>query len=114
MPKLVFEGDTQAEILAQVKRWLASTEGDDGQISMTEAVEQGAALTKDALRIIAAAAPKPVHDNELVKALTGMGYKATDLTRERLVQGLGHLDEMTGGSILKAMSDKAGEKGRDA
>ena len=81
MPKVIFEGDTQAEIVAQVKRWLASTEAElDGSISVSQAIEQGAEVTKDALRIIAAAAPKPVAENEVVKALTDMGYKATDAT----------------------------------
>ena len=79
MPKVIFEGDTQAEIVAQVKRWLASTEADlDGQISVSQAVTQGAEVTKDALRIIASAAPGPVADSDVVKGLTALGYQATD------------------------------------
>ena len=111
MPKVIFEGDTQAEIVAQVKRWLQSTEADlDGSISVSQAIEQGAEVTKDALRIIAAAAPKPVAENEVVKALTDMGYKATDATKARLVQGLDQVEDLTGGSVLKTVS----EKGRNA
>jgi hypothetical protein len=107
MPKVVFEADTHAQIVAQVRRWLASTEAvPEGQLSMAQAIEQGAELTKDALRVIAAAAPKPVGDSEVVKALTGMGYKATDATKERLVSGLDQLEQMTGGSVLKTVSDK--------
>lgn len=111
MPKVIFEGDTQAEIVAQVKRWLASTDAElDGSISVSQAIEQGAEVTKDALRIIAAAAPKPVAENEVVKALTDMGYKATDATKARLVQGLDQVEDLTGGSVLKTVS----ERGRNA
>jgi len=111
MPKVIFEGDTQAEIVAQVKRWLASTEAElDGSITVSQAIEQGAEVTKDALRIIAAAAPKPVAENEVVKALTDMGYKATDATKERLVAGLDQVEDLTGGSVIKTVS----ERGRNA
>jgi hypothetical protein len=111
MPKVIFEGDTQAEIVSQVKRWLQSTEAElDGSISVSQAIEQGAEVTKDALRIIAAAAPKPVAENEVVKALTDMGYKATDATKARLVQGLDQVEDLTGGSVLKTVS----ERGRSA
>jgi hypothetical protein len=107
MPKVVFEGDTHQEIVAQVKKWLASAQaGSEGQLSMAQAIEQGAEVTKDALRIIASAAPKPVVDSEVLKALTGMGYKATDVTKERLVQGLDQLELMTGGSVLKTVSER--------
>ena len=111
MPKVIFEGDTQAEIVAQVKRWLASTEAEvDGSITVSQAIEQGAEVTKDALRIIAAAAPKPVAESDVVKALTDMGYKATDATKARLVQGLDQVEDLTGGSVLKTVS----ERGRNA
>ena len=111
MPKVIFEGDTQAEIVAQVKRWLQSTEAEmDGSITVSQAIEQGAEVTKDALRIIAAAAPKPVAENEVVKALTDMGYKATDATKARLVQGLDQVEDLTGGSVLRTVS----ERGRNA
>jgi hypothetical protein len=111
MPKVIFEGETQQEIVAQVKRWLMSMEADEkGSITISQAVEQGAGLTKDALRIIAAAAPKPVAENEVVKALTDMGYKATDVTKERLVDGLRNVETLTGGSVLQTVS----ERGRSA
>ena len=82
----------------------------DGSISVSQAIEQGAEVTKDALRIIAAAAPKPVAENDVVKALTDMGYKATDATKARLVQGLDQVEDLTGGSVLKTVS----ERGRNA
>jgi hypothetical protein len=107
MPKVTFEGETQAEIVQQVRRWLASLDADeDGQLSVSQAVSQGAELTKDALRIIAAAAPKPVAENDVVKALTAMGYKATDATKDALVTGLDQVEELTGGSVLKTVSQR--------
>jgi hypothetical protein len=84
MPKVVFEADTHPQLVAQVKRWLASAQaGPEGQLSVAQAIEQGAELTRDALRVIAAAAPRPVVDHDVVR---------------------------TGGTVLKTM----GEKGRSA
>jgi hypothetical protein len=111
MPKLIFEAETQQELVAQVKRWLVSLEAeDDGSLSVSQAISQGAELTKDALRVIASAAPKPVAQNELVKSLTEMGYKATDVTSKALVDGLDSVESVTGGSVIKSVS----EKGRNA
>lgn len=105
MPKLTFEAETQQELLVQVKRWLASLEADDdGALSMSQAITQGAELTKDALRVIASAAPKPVAQNDLVKSLTEMGYKATDATSRALVDGLDSVETLTGGSVLRQVS----------
>ncbi len=111
MPKLIFEADTQAELVQQVRRWLASLEADDeGTITVGQAISQGAELTKDALRIVASAAPKPVAQNDLVKQLTEMGYKATDATSRALVDGLDNVETVTGGSVVKQVS----ERGRHA
>jgi hypothetical protein len=111
MPKLIFEAETQQELVAQVKRWLVSLEAeDDGSLSVSQAISQGAELTKDALRVITSAAPKPVAQNELVKSLTEMGYKATDVTSKALVDGLDSVESVTGGSVIKSVS----EKGRNA
>jgi len=111
MPTLIFEADTHGELVAQVRRWLASTDADeDGSITVSQAVEQGAELTKDALRIIASAAPRPIAQNELVKSLTELGYKATDATKEALVDGLGNVEQVTGGSVLRS----ARQAGRSA
>lgn len=107
MPKVVFEADTQAEIVAQVKRWLGSLSADEkGHLTPKQAIEQGAELTKDALRIIAAAAPEPVAQNDVVKALTDMGYKATEATKNAMLEGLDNVEELTGGSVLKQVSDR--------
>ena len=102
---------TGPELVAQVRRWLASTDvDDDGSITVSQAVEQGADLTKDALRNIASTAPRPVAQNDLVKSLTDLGYKATDATRDAVVEGLGNVEQLTGGSVLRTV----GQRGRSA
>jgi hypothetical protein len=103
---LSFEGETHGEIVQKVRRWLASLDGaEEGEISVIEVIQQGAELTKDALRIIASAAPGPIAQSDVVKALTGMGYKATDATKQALIDGLDSVEEITGGSVVKAARD---------
>jgi hypothetical protein len=110
MPTLSFDGETHGEILVKVKRWLASLEEQpEGNLTAVEAIEQGAELTKDALRIIASAAPGPIAQSELMKGLTNMGYKATEATKGALVSGLDSIEEATGGSVVKQVS-KAGRR----
>jgi hypothetical protein len=110
MPTLSFEGETHGEILVKVRRWLASLdEHGETNLSAVEAIEQGAELTKDALRIIASAAPAPIAQSELLKGLTNMGYKATDATKGALVSGLDSIEEATGGSVVRQVS-KAGRR----
>ena len=102
MPSVTFEGETHGEIVQKVRRWLASIEGaEEGDITAVEAISRGAELTKDALRIVASAAPSPIAQSEVVKALTGMGYKATDSAKEAIIDGLDSVEEMTGGSVVK-------------
>jgi hypothetical protein len=108
MPKLVFEGATQQELISQVRAWLVSLEADDdGRISMSQAVEQGAGLTKDAMRIIASAAPEPIAQNDVVKQLTGMGYKVTDASSRMLVDGLNGIETVTGGGVVRHVTDRS-------
>ena len=40
-----------------------------------------------------------------MKALTGMGYKATDATRDAMIQSLNALSTVTGGGLLTPVSD---------
>lgn len=102
MATLSFEGETHGELVVKVRRWLASLEGEGGgSITPAEAIEQGAELTKEALRIIASAAPEPIAHHEVVKALTNMGYKATDATKAALIDGLDSVEELTGGSVVQ-------------
>ena len=102
MATLSFDGETHGELVVKVRRWLASLEGEDeGHLTRAEAVAQGAELTKEALRVIASAAPQPIAQSEVVKALTGMGYKATDSAKEAIIDGLDSVEEMTGGSVVK-------------
>jgi hypothetical protein len=100
---LSFEGETHQEIVAAVRTWLASVDQPDPieHLSAEEAVTQGAELTKEALRIIAAAAPEPVAHSEVVRSLAEMGYKATDATRAAIVDGLDTIADLTGGSVLR-------------
>jgi len=106
---VIFEGDNHADIVRQVKEWLATVEEPE-RLSAAEAIEQGAGLYKDALRIIASAAPRPVAENEIVKSLTEMGYRATDATKERLLDGLARVEELSGGTLVKDVR----ETGRQA
>lgn len=108
MATLSFEGETHGELVVKVRRWLASVEGqDDGVAGAADAIAQGAELTKEALRIIAASAPEPIAQNELVKALTGAGYKATDATKDALIDSLDSVEEVTGGSVVTRVRDAA-------
>jgi hypothetical protein len=110
MPTVSFEGETHGEIVVKVRRWLASLENQEGSsITAAEAVTQGAELTKDALRIIAAAAPQPVAQSDLVKGLTNMGYKATDATKDAVIAGLDSIEEATGGGVVQQATE-AGRK----
>ena len=69
MPEIRFSADTHPELVRQVQVWLESTEAER---TATDVVQASADLTKDALRIIAAAAPAPIADSDLVKSLTGL------------------------------------------
>ena len=106
MATISFEGETHGELVQKVRRWLASVEGEDeGNLTTHEAIEQGAELTKEALRIIASAAPEPIAQSEVVKALTSAGYKATDTAKQAMVDGLDSVEEVTGGSVVKLARD---------
>lgn len=106
MPTVTFEGETHGEIVVKVRRWLASVDGqEEAPLTAVEAVSQGAELTKDALRIIASAAPDPVAHSDVVKGLTNMGYKATDATASAVVSGLDSIEEMTGGGVVQQATD---------
>src|SRR4051812_30584616 len=90
---VTFEGDDHAHVVKQVEAWLETVEaGPEGPLSPAEAITQGAEVTKDALRIIAQAAPGRIGQNDVFKRLTDMGYKATDATRNALVTGVGAIE----------------------
>ena len=106
MATLSFEGETHGELVQKVRRWLASLEGEEvGHLTPAEAIQQGADVTKEALRIIAAAAPEPIAQNEVVKSLTSAGYKVTENVRKSLIDGLDTMGELTGGSLVKTARD---------
>ncbi len=110
MPTLSFEGETHNELVVKVRRWLASIDGTEAaNVSAVEAVSQGAEVTKEALRIIASAAPEPVAQSEVVKGLTSMGYKVTDATKDAVIMGLDTIEEATGGGVVKQATKAAGK-----
>jgi hypothetical protein len=110
MPELTFEGETHGELVVKVRRWLASVDGQEASnLSAVEAVNQGAELTKEALRIIASAAPEPIAQSEVVKGLTNMGYKVTDGTKAAVVSGLDTIEEATGGGVVQQATKAAGK-----
>ena len=101
MPSLNFEGETHDELVRKVRRWLASVEGDEQNLSAVQAVEKASEITKDALTVIAAAAPGPIASSDILKGLKKMGYDATDSTKRAVTSGLNALADVTGGGILK-------------
>jgi hypothetical protein len=105
MATLSFEGETQAEIVAKVKRWLASLEGEEELRTPAEAISAAADLTKEALRVIASAAPAPVAQSEVVKGLTAMGYQVTDAASSAMIDALDAMSEVTGDRVLKRVRD---------
>ena len=52
MATLSFEGESHDEIVAKVRRWLASTDTNGGHLGAVETVERVSELTKDALSLI--------------------------------------------------------------
>ncbi|HEX9259687.1 MAG TPA: hypothetical protein VF855_09140 [Acidimicrobiales bacterium] len=105
MPTLTFEGETHAELVAKVRRWLESLEGEERLLTPAEAVQATAELTKDALRIIASAAPKPVAQSEMVKGLTAMGYSITDQTSKAMVDAIDAMSVVSGEKLVKRARD---------
>ena len=100
MPTLTFEGETHEELVLKVRRWLESTDGVH-HLSPAEAVERAGELTKDALQVIASAAPEQIASNEVIKELTRRGYEATDITTRAVLSGLNALSDVTNGGLVK-------------
>jgi hypothetical protein len=105
MATLSFEGETHAEIVAKVKRWLGSLEGEEELRTPVEAISAAADLTKEALRLIASAAPAPVAQSEVVRGLTAMGYQVTDAASTAVIDALDAMSEVTGDRVLKRVRD---------
>jgi hypothetical protein len=101
MPTLSFEGETHDELVRKVRRWLASVDGHEEHLAVPEAVERASELTKDALTVIAQAAPTPIARSEVFKALTRMGYEATESTKRAVISGLDALSDATEGDVVR-------------
>ena len=79
---------------------------DDKPLTPVEAVERASELTKDALSVIAQSAPAPVARSEVMKALTRLGYDATDATKKAVVNGLDALADATDGDVVKRLEGR--------
>lgn len=100
MPTLSFEGETHDELVRKVRRWLGSLDGQE-HLDLPEAVERASELTKDALTVIAQSAPAPIARSEVVKAMTRMGYEATESTKKAVIAGIDALSDATEGDVVK-------------
>ncbi len=100
MATLSFDGETQDELVAKVRRWLRSVESSDQHLEPTEAVERLADLVRDGLSVVAAAAPRTVADADLVKGLTELGYRTTEETSRAVISGLNAMAELSGDHIV--------------
>jgi len=98
---LSFEGETHDELVRKVRRWLGSISGQQDHLDLPEAVERASELTKDALTVIAQSAPAPIARSEVVKAMTRMGYEATDSTKKAVIAGIDALSDTTQGDVVK-------------
>jgi len=105
MATLSFDAETHPELVAKVRRWLASVDGNAEAAAPADVISRSAEVTKDALRVIASAAPQPVAQSEVVKGLTAMGYQLTDATAKAMIDGLDSLSSMTNGGLLKRARD---------
>jgi hypothetical protein len=105
MPSLSFEGETHTELVAKVRRWLASVDGEEEVRTPAEVIGASAELTKDALRIIASAAPAPVAQSEVVKGLTALGYQVTDTASSAVVDAIDALSNVTSDRMVKRVRD---------
>jgi len=101
VPTLSFDGETHEELVRKVRRWLASAEGQTGHLEPNEIVIRGSELTKDALALVAAAAPEPIAQNEIVKGLAQMGYDVTDQTTKAVLSALSMVSELSGEKIVQ-------------
>ncbi len=101
MATLSFEGETHDELVRKVRRWLGSISGQQDHLDLPEAVERASELTKDALTVIAQSAPAPIARSEVVKAMTRMGYEATDSTKKAVIAGIDALSDTTQGDVVK-------------
>lgn len=103
MATLSFSGETHDEIVDQVRVWLASAQKNQLAESAITAVDAAAHMTRDALTIIAEAAPESVAGGEVVQALVKMGHDGTEVTRASVVSALDALADVTGGSLVKRL-----------
>jgi hypothetical protein len=105
MATLSFEAETHRELVAKVRRWLASVDGEEEQRTPAEVITASGELTKDALRIIASSAPAPVAESEVVKGLTALGYQMTDRASAALIDALDAMSNVTNEQFVKRVRE---------
>jgi predicted transcriptional regulator len=98
---LSFDGETHDEIVAQVRTWLASAERPPIVGAVADAVSAASDMTRDALTVIAKAAPEPMARNEVLKALMKLGHDSNEATKRSTLAALDALSEASDGTLLK-------------
>ena len=100
MPELRFEAPTHPELVLVVRAWLESAVAGT-EPGVADVVGRSADLTKDALRLVASAAPAPLAESDLLKGLTELGYKVTDTTRDTVLAGLDAVATVSEGGLVR-------------
>jgi hypothetical protein len=101
MATLSFDGDSEPELVAKVRRWLHSTEQPSSHLEPTEAVVRLSDLTKDALSVVTLAAPEPIGQSDLVRSLSRLGYEAADQTAQVVVTGLNAVADLSRDGLMR-------------
>ena len=99
MATLSFEGETHARARHQGAA-LAGVDRRRGRPATSRRCRRSSRAPSSPRRRCASSppsAPGPVKESEVVKALTDLGYKATDTTKQALIDGLDTVEELTGG-----------------
>jgi hypothetical protein len=109
MPTLSFDAETHTELVSKVRRWLASVDGEEELRTPAEVIGASAELTKDALRIMASAAPAPVAQSEMVKGLTALGYQMTEAASAAMIDAMDALSNVTNERMVKRVRDASAE-----
>ena len=101
MATLSFDGETHDEIVVKVRKWLASAERPPLVGAVAGAVSAASDITRDALTVIAEAAPESVARNDLLKALVKLGHDTNEATKRSTLAALDALSEASDGTLLK-------------
>ena len=84
-----------------MRTWLASAERPPLVGAVADAVSSASDITRDALTVIAEAAPESVARNDLVKALVKLGHDSNEAAKRSTLAALDALSEASDGTLLK-------------